>query len=59
MLTRMRLTAKLNTLRESTEEETLNAVLEDIRGFADGVEQFDDITMIGFTYLGPDQNSPA
>ena len=54
-----RLTAKLNTLRESTEEETLNAVLEDIRGFADGVEQFDDITMIGFTYLGPDQNSPA
>jgi serine phosphatase RsbU (regulator of sigma subunit) len=52
-----RLVQKLNTLRDNSEQETLEAVLQDIRDFAGDEEQFDDITMIGFTYLGPDSGA--
>ena len=45
-----RLTTVLNTLKDCTEQETLEAVLEDIREFAGEAEQFDDITMLGITY---------
>ena len=47
-----RLVQKLNEYRAKPEEETLNAVLQDIRDFAGEAEQFDDITMIGFTFRG-------
>ena len=32
--------------------ETLPAILDDLRRFAGKAEQFDDITMLGFTYYG-------
>ena len=47
-----RLVEKLNTLRDCSQEETLRQELEDIRAFAGEAEQFDDITMIGFTFHG-------
>jgi len=49
-----RLVAKLNTLRGCSQEETLRGELQDIRDFAGEAEQFDDITMIGFTFHGMD-----
>lgn len=52
-----RLVSTLNTLRDQPEERVLKGTLEDIRSFADGAEQFDDITMIGFTYRGPEGSS--
>ena len=48
-----RMLAKLNTLRNAGEKETLTALREDVRAFEGAEEQFDDITMIGFTYFGP------
>lgn len=47
-----RLVEKLNTLRGCSQEETLQQELADIRAFAGEAEQFDDITMIGFTFHG-------
>ncbi len=47
-----RLVEKLNTLRDAAQRETLAGVIGDVRAFAGKAEQFDDITMIGFTYLG-------
>ncbi len=52
-----RLVAKLNTLKDAPEEETLKGVREDTEAFAGKAEQFDDITMLGFTYLGPDRSA--
>ena len=40
------------TARESSMEEALPAVRKDISDFAGDAEQFDDITMLGFVYLG-------
>ena len=47
-----RLLACLNTVKEDALQQILPAVRQDIEEFADGAEQFDDITMLGFTYLG-------
>ncbi len=47
-----RLVSKLNVMRHASEQELLHAVREDIREFVGSAEQFDDITMIGFTYKG-------
>ena len=49
-----RLVGKLNALRACSQEETLSGELQDIRTFAGEAEQFDDITMIGFTFHGID-----
>ncbi len=51
-----RLTERLNVLKDLPQQEILNGVLEDVRQFAGGEEQFDDITMLGITYTrsGPD-----
>ena len=46
-----RLRNRLNRLKHASQEHTLEAVLQDIRNFAGAAEQFDDITMLGFTYL--------
>ena len=43
---------KLNTLQDATMTETLPAVRSDVANFAGDVEQFDDITMLGFAYYG-------
>ena len=47
-----RLVEKLNSVKNASQEETLAAVYRDIVGFAGEAEQFDDITMIGYTYNG-------
>ena len=47
-----RLTDALNGLKDASEEETLRAVLRDVEAFAGRAEQFDDITMLGFSYRG-------
>ncbi len=47
-----RLLVCLNMVREDTLQQILPAVRQDIEEFAGGAEQFDDITMLGFTYLG-------
>jgi len=45
-----RMTAKLNRLKEMKQEQVLEEMLRDIRNFAGSAEQFDDITMLSFTY---------
>ena len=47
-----RLVKKLNTVRTASQEQTLTAVYQDIVEFAGEAEQFDDITMLGYTYIG-------
>ena len=49
-----RLSNVLNTLRSSSIKETLPAVRKDIADFVGEADQFDDITMLGFVYYGPD-----
>ena len=46
-----RLTDRLNRVKNNSQEYILEDVLQDIRNFAGSAEQFDDITMLGFTYL--------
>lgn len=53
-----RLVARLHTLSTTTEKLTLETVYDDIKAFAGSAEQFDDITMLGFTYCGKEQQSP-
>ncbi len=47
-----RLVDKLNELKEEPQKETLEKVHHDIVKFVREAEQFDDITMLGFTYIG-------
>jgi serine phosphatase RsbU (regulator of sigma subunit) len=49
-----RLRDKLNALRNAPMTRVLPAVRSDVEKFAGGVEQFDDITMLGFVYYGAD-----
>ena len=51
-----RLVDILNRLKEETMQETLPAVRADIVRFVCAAEQFDDITMLGFTYRGPEKS---
>lgn len=46
-----RLTACLYQLKNGTQEQILDGMLRSIRSFAGETEQFDDITMLGITYL--------
>ena len=45
-----RMTRTLTALKELPQEQLLKGMLADIREFAGEAEQFDDITMMGFTY---------
>ena len=47
-----RLIKKLSEVRTASQEEILTEVYKDIVEFAGEAEQFDDITMLGFTYNG-------
>ena len=47
-----RLVQKLNTVKTASQEQVLAAVYQDIVEFAGEAEQFDDITMLGYTYNG-------
>ena len=49
-----RLRDKLNALRNAPMTRVLPDVRADVEAFAGGVEQFDDITMLGFVYYGAD-----
>lgn len=53
-----RLLAALNQDPEAQPEQVLEHVTRDIKGFVDGAEQFDDITMLSFRYLGPSPADP-
>ena len=48
-----RMTEVLNKNKDADMEALLRAVKEDIDSHAGKVDQFDDITMIGFRYDGP------
>lgn len=50
-----RLVEKLNTLKDASEEWTLKSVHKNIVEFVGEAEQFDDITMLGFTYNGKEE----
>ena len=44
----------LNTLRKESEETLQKELRQDITDFVGKADQFDDITMLGFTYKGPE-----
>ena len=48
-----RMLAALNRESDALPEQILANVTQDINSFVDGAEQFDDITMLSFRYLGP------
>ncbi len=50
-----RLVDELNAEKDQTLERLLPSVRGDIRTFVGPAEQFDDITMLGFTYLGQEK----
>ena len=52
-----RLLQRLNRTKEFSQERVLADVLQDIRNFAGSAEQFDDITMLGLTFLEEGQQS--
>ncbi len=47
-----RIKASLNAKKDAPMTDILNNVYDDIKKFAGSTEQFDDITMLGFRYLG-------
>lgn len=49
-----RMVEKLNRLKNLPQKQILEGMLQDIRNFAGEAEQFDDITMLGLTYTGPE-----
>ena len=51
-----RLVDVLNRVKGKTMQESLPAVREDISRFVGAAEQFDDITMLGFAYYGPNMS---
>ncbi len=51
---RERLLGALNEKKDARPEELLKNVRSDIDAFVADAEQFDDITLLGMTYLGPD-----
>jgi len=51
-----RLAEQLNRDHSISQEQLLHNVRDDISRFAGSAEQFDDITMLGFNFFGPDDN---
>jgi sigma-B regulation protein RsbU (phosphoserine phosphatase) len=52
-----RMLSALNSEPDAQPEQVLVNVMNDITGFVGGAEQFDDITMLCFRYMGPSVNS--
>ena len=50
-----RMLRALDRAGDGTLQEALAAVQEDLAGFVGGADQFDDITMLNFTYVGPEK----
>jgi sigma-B regulation protein RsbU (phosphoserine phosphatase) len=53
-----RMLEALNKDPDAQPEQVLENLTKDINRFVDGAEQFDDITMLSFRYLGPSGNLP-
>ncbi len=51
-----RLLKRANEVRKLDQKLILENIFRDVQHFAGKAEQFDDITMIGFTFLGPEGN---
>ena len=51
-----RMLEALNSKADANPEETIENVMNGIRGFVADAEQFDDITMLSLKYLGPQNN---
>ena len=51
-----RMLKALNSKADANPEETIENVMNGIRGFVADAEQFDDITMLSLKYLGPQNN---
>ncbi len=49
-----RLLSVLNSDQNASQQQVLENVINDINAFVGDAEQFDDITMLGFAYYGPD-----
>ena len=54
MYTEKRLLKVLNDNRDASMKELVPAVIQDLRKFSEGAPQFDDITVMGLHYYGPD-----
>ena len=54
-----RLLKILDATRTKPLDQVLPAVRQDIADFAGDAEQFDDITMLGFDYVGPEAEKPT
>ena len=54
-----RMLAVLNRDPEAPPKALLESVMADINDFEEKTPQFDDITMIGFRYHGPERDNPA
>ncbi len=50
-----RMLKQANEVRKADQKGILEGVLQGVRQFAGKAEQFDDITMIGFSYFGPEK----
>lgn len=48
-----RMVTALNRAKTGSQKQALQAVREDLSAFVGEADQFDDITMLGFAYLGP------
>ena len=44
------MTEQLNRLKSRDQQHMLEGMLQDLRNYAGAAEQFDDITMLGFTF---------
>ena len=52
-----RLVAALNRVSDVSQEVTLQGVRRDLSNFVQAADQFDDITMLGFTYFGQEKST--
>ena len=57
--TTARMIDRLNGLKNLGQKQLLEGMLQDVRNFAGTAEQFDDITMLGFTYKDLAPSIPA
>ena len=46
-----RMTEQMNKLKNRDQQHLLEGMLQDIRNYSGTAEQFDDITMLGLTYM--------
>ena len=52
-----RLVQALNAVKDEQIDHILPSVSRNLSAFTGNADQFDDITMLGFTYFGPEENA--